>query len=180
MPILRMERNAWLLPVLVLATPMLLPLAGRDRAKSSTATEPEEPSEIASIVDRISANELRMRTKMHEFSPRVETYLQYYKLDPEVGDAATSDDYFFGGLKFSQKNDNKPVEESFLPDTKSEWLRRVPEVLQERVPMDQFAVESLVVDEDNFDRKHYIFDPVRWEYLGDFRCLAIDVRPRRP
>jgi hypothetical protein len=44
--------------------------------------------------------------------------------------------------------------------------------------MNEFAVQSLVVDENNFDREHYIFEPVRWEYLGDVRCLAVDVRPR--
>ncbi len=41
-------------------------------------------------------------------------------------------------------------------------------------------MEPLVVDENNFDRKHYTFEPVRWEYLGDIRCLAIDVHPRAP
>ena len=39
-------------------------------------------------------------------------------------------------------------------------------------------MEALMVDEHNFDRKHYTFEPVRWEYLGDVRCLAIDVHPR--
>ena len=39
-------------------------------------------------------------------------------------------------------------------------------------------MEALVVDENNFDRQHYTFDPVRWEYLGDVRCLVIDVHPR--
>jgi hypothetical protein len=39
-------------------------------------------------------------------------------------------------------------------------------------------VQSLVVDNKNFDRAHYEFEPVRWEYLGDVRCLAIDVHPK--
>jgi hypothetical protein len=159
---------------------MLLPLAGRDRPKPPLATEPSEPSQITSIVDRIIANELQMSTKIREFSPRVETYLQYYRPDPAIGEVAMSDDYFLGGLKFGKKTDNKPEEESFLPDTKAEWLRRLPGMSQERVPIDQFAVEALVVDENNFDRQHYTFDPVRWEYFGDVRCLAIDVHPRNP
>ena len=46
--------------------------------------------------------------------------------------------------------------------------------------LNEFAVEPLVVDENNFDRDHYVFEPVRWEYLGDVHCLAIDVHPRRP
>jgi hypothetical protein len=159
---------------------MLLLSAGPDRPKPPAANEPSEPPEVTSIIDRIIANELQMHNKMQEFSPRVETYLQYYKADAEIGESAISDDYFLGGLTFGKKGENKPVEESFLPDTRSEWLRRLPSMLQERVPMDQFAVESLVVDENSFDRQHYTFDPVRWEYLGDVRCLALDVHPRNP
>ena len=51
-------------------------------------------------------------------------------------------------------------------------------MLQNHLHLNEFAVEPLVVDENNFDRKHYTFEPVRWEYLGDIRCLAIDVHPR--
>jgi len=53
-------------------------------------------------------------------------------------------------------------------------------MLRDHLHMDEFAVEPLVVDENNFDQKHYSFDPVRWEYLGDVRCLAIDIHPRDP
>ena len=35
------------------------------------------------------------------------------------------------------------------------------------------------MDEHHFDRQHYTFEPVRWEFLGDIRCLAIDVHPRQ-
>ena len=46
--------------------------------------------------------------------------------------------------------------------------------------MNEFAVEPLAVDPEDFDRDHYVFEPVRWEKLGDVRCLAIDVHPRKP
>ena len=58
-------------------------------------------------------------------------------------------------------------------------MRLGPEMLKSHLQLDEFAVEPLVVDENNFDRKHYTFEPVRWEYLGDIRCLAIDVHPRK-
>ena len=93
---------------------------------------------------------------------------------------ATNDEYFLGRLKFSKKLDNKAQEASFIPESTAERLRRTPDMLRRHLRMDQFAVEALVVDENNFDRKHYTFDPVRWEYLGDIRCLAIDVHPRDP
>jgi hypothetical protein len=36
----------------------------------------------------------------------------------------------------------------------------------------------MVLDTGQFDRKRYSFEPVRWEYLGDVRCLAIDIHPK--
>ena len=81
---------------------MLLPLAGRDRSKPAKANEQPEPSEITSIVYRIIANEWQCNQKLEEYSPRVETYLQYYQPDPELGDVARNDDYFLGRLKFDQ------------------------------------------------------------------------------
>ena len=53
MPNLRIGRTPWLLPVILLATPMLLPLAGRDKSKPPKTNEPPEPSEIAYIIYRI-------------------------------------------------------------------------------------------------------------------------------
>ncbi|MGO8787879.1 MAG: M48 family metalloprotease [Terriglobia bacterium] len=173
-------RRLGFLAVLIFGAPMLLPLAGRDRSKPRKADTPAEPAQMAAIADRIVANEKQIRTKMHDFSPRVETYLQYYKPDAELGDVATNDDYFLGRLKFSEKIGDKVQETPFLPDTHPGWLRRAPKMLKPHLELDQFGVEPLVVDEDNFDREHYAFDPVRWEYLGDLRCLVVDVFPRDP
>ena len=64
MRILRMGRAAWLLPVLVLATPMLLPLAGGDQSNpGKTEPQPESP-EAASIVNRITAGEKQYNAKL--------------------------------------------------------------------------------------------------------------------
>jgi hypothetical protein len=139
-----------------------------------------EPEEFNAIVYRIVANEWQTRGKLQEFSPRIETYLQYYKPDPELGDVPTNDDYFLGRLKFNKTIENKALEESFIPDTTTEWLLRRPGFMTSPLHLDEFALEPLVVDENRFDRKHYIFQPVRWEFLGDVRCLAIDVQPIDP
>jgi hypothetical protein len=168
-------RVARFLPILVLATPMILPLAGRDRSKPPKVEEQRESPEIVNIIDRIIANETQYYKKLRESSPRVETYLQYYEPEPVLGDVAREDGYFLGSLKFS-----KDAEEvSFIPNSSLGWLRHRPEMLRAHIHMDDFALEPLVVDDkDHFDRKHYTFDPVRWEYLGDVRCLALDVHPR--
>jgi hypothetical protein len=175
-----MGRATWLLPILLLSTPVLLPLAGSDRSKPPKANEQPEAAELTRILYRVIANEWQIRTKLQEYSPRVETYLQYYQPDAELGDVPRNDAYFLGRLKFSEKVNNKVKEASFIPDSAFHRLLRRPEMLREHLHLDEFAVEPLVVDEHNFDRKHYTFEPVRWEYLGDIRCLAIDVHPRNP
>src|ERR1035438_999224 len=178
MSIKQFRRSAWLLPLLVLSSPVLLPLSARHRLNLPEPIEPGDRSEFTAVIYRIIANEWQMRGKMQSLSPRVETYLQYYKPDPEFGDVATNDDYFLGRLKFSQTADSKVTENSFIPDAGADWVRFGRGMLMSHIQMDQFAVEPLVVDEKNFDRKHYSFHPVRWEYLGDVRCLAIDIQPR--
>ena len=175
---IRFGRAAWLVLVIVLATSMVAPLAGRDKSKNSKAVDKPAPAEVTNIIYRIIANEWQTRTKLTEYSPRVETYLQYYQPNSELGDVSTEDSYFLGRLKFSKKLDNKALEESFIPDSTRDWLRRGPEMLRTHLHLNEFAVEPLVVDENDFDQKHYTFEPVRWEYLGDIRCLALDVHPK--
>jgi hypothetical protein len=177
----RIARASVLVLCLSLAAQGGLPRFGRNRSKPPKPVEPPEPAETTKIIYRIIANEWELRTKLADYSPRIETYLQYYKPEPELGDVPTNDQYFLGRLKFSKKLDNKALEASFISDSASDWFHhRSPEMLRAHVQVDQFAVEPLVVDENNFDRKHYKFEPVRWEYLGDARCLAIDVHPLDP
>ena len=68
-----------------------------------------------------------------------------------------------------------PKEGYFVPYHSPSWFR---ETFRPDIRFNEFAVEPLTVDQTNFDRKHYTFEPVRWEYLGDVRCLVIDVHPR--
>ena len=169
-------RAAWFLPVLVLATPMLLPLAGRDKSKApKKVDEQPESAEIANIVRQI-ISENRYNIKLMEYSPRIETYVQYYQPDPELGDVAKNDGMFLGRLKF----DTEEKEVSFIEDSGTVWSRHRPGHPKARLRLDQFAVEPLAVDPQGFDQRHYTFEPIRWEYLGDIRCLAIDVHPRQP
>jgi hypothetical protein len=173
-------RNIWFLVFLIFVTPMISALAGSDRPKPTKPDEPPEIAELTRIVSRITEKEKQIRATLQQYNPRLETYLQYYKLDSELGDDVTNDDYFLGRLRFSQKLEEKAQEMPLIPESKGGLLHRADKTLKEHVQLDEFAVEPLVLDETSFDREHYIFEPVRWVYLGDLRCLAIDVRPRDP
>jgi len=174
MRIFHSGRVAWLL--LVLATPLLLPLVGGDHSKSGRADQPPESPVAVSIIKTIIAREKLYDAKLREYSPRVETYVQYDERDTDLGDVPRKDAYFLGRLQFARN----VKEISFIPDSFFDWLRRRPETLMQHLHLNEFALEPLVVDENNFDRDHYVFEPVRWEYLGNVHCLAIDVHPIRP
>src|SRR5579862_6416146 len=179
---LHVGRATWLLSLFVLVTPIFGLAGGHHHAQPvsdvAAADEPQESPEVASIVKRVIASENLYSVKMMGFSPRIETYVQYYQPDNELGDVATNDSTFLGRLKF----DGEGKEISFVPTSTPDWfVRHNPTKVMGSKPhlqLNGFAMEALMVDEHNFDRKHYTFQPVRWEYLGDVRCLVIDVRPR--
>ncbi|HLY61955.1 MAG TPA: M48 family metalloprotease [Terriglobia bacterium] len=181
MLILRKAHFIGFISFLVFANSMLAPLSARERSKLQNANDPPESSEISSMIDRIIANEKQVEQRILGLSPRIETYIQYDRPDREVGDVATKDEYFLGRLETdsSRSNANPEIKElTFIPDGSSfNWVPR-PSMLRQHLLARNFGVQALVVDYRNFDRKHYLFEPVRWEYLGDVRCLAIDVHLR--
>jgi len=176
----RASRLYWLLPVTILAISMAPPASGSDRSTTSKASGPHAGPQVAGLIYRIISNEWQTRSTMQQYSPRIETYLQYYRPDPMLGDVPTADSYFLGRLKFSSEVINRAKEASFLPEAPVGRVLRHARMLREGLHPDEIALESLVVDERNFDSKHYAFEPVRWEYLGDVRCLAIDIHPLDP
>jgi hypothetical protein len=127
-----------------------------------------ESAELASIINHIISGENEYSRKIVEFSPRVETYIQYVQQDPQLGDVARDDATFLGRLQF----DNAAKEAAFIDVPHAPRLRT-------HLRPDYFALEAVAVDAGAFDREHYTIEPVRWEYLGDVRCLALDVQPRK-
>jgi hypothetical protein len=180
MRFLRIRHATLFLSIFVIAALMLFPVAGRAQSKTQKVDDQAESPEVARIVDRIIAGENEYGQKVKEFSPRVETYIQYFQPPGgELGDKTTDDAYFLGRLKV----DNEAKQVSFIPGPPSDWLTRGLAPLGRpfagpHLFLDDFAIGTLMVDSHSFDRQHYIFEPVRWEYLGDMRCLAINVHPR--
>jgi hypothetical protein len=169
--------RASLLPVLLLATSVVSSLAGAPQSDTGKEDKHPDPPQAAAIINSIIAGEKLYYAKLKQYSPRIETYVQYNSGESDIGEIPRKDAYFLGRLMVAPNAQEKEV--SFIPDTIFDWLRRRPQTFIEHLHMNEMAVEPLVVDENNFDREHYVFEPVRWEYLGEVRCLAIDVHPRR-
>jgi Peptidase family M48 len=125
-------------------------------------------------VDRVVEQENAFIKTMRYFSPLVETYIQNMKPDSELGAVPISDDYFLGKLDLSRGGVN---ERSFVKQARmSGWLDKLTGVYQLHYMPLGFA-QMIFVDESNFDRQHYGFTFVRREFLGEVRCLVIDVAP---
>ena len=174
MHMLQIRRVAGIL-ILVFVTPIVLPLFGKSKTAPPKEDVQPESTELAGMIAHLISGENQYSKKIVEYSPRVETYIQYYQPDPELGDVVRDDALFLGRLKFG----NTDREAAFIEDPSAGWLRYAPH-LRAHLRPDYFALEAVTVDSGAFDQEHYTFEPVRWEYLGDMRCLAIDVRPRRP
>jgi hypothetical protein len=179
----RTGRTTWLLSLVILFIPLTVLAAGRGKKKpvKEAPEEQQESPELAAIVNHVIASENLYNVKLMSFSPRIETYVQYYEPDKELGDVPTHDGIFLGRLKFAGEGQ----EVSFIPSATPDWfVRHVPNPTRvmgssRHLELNGFALEALSVDEHHFDRQHYTFEPVRWEFLGDIRCLAIDVHPRQ-
>src|ERR1043166_9352751 len=94
-------RLIWFFSVLLFATPMLLPLSARNHSKAQASDEEQPESlEISNIINRVIATEHEYDLNLMEYSPRVETYVQYLAPDAELGDKVKDDALFLGRVKF--------------------------------------------------------------------------------
>jgi hypothetical protein len=126
-----------------------------DSGQLPTSTLPSEA--FQQVVDRVVEREHSFVVQMRHMHPLVETYIQNLKYDRDHNVVPVSDEYFLGRLETSNGTDNR----SFMKQ--SGFATRF--------------LHLLMLDED-FQREYYDFALVRREFLGEVRCLVIDVQPK--
>jgi hypothetical protein len=126
------------------------------------------------VLDRIVQREHLFMAQMRHFHPLVETYLQDLKNDHEGNTFPVKDQYFFGRLDLSEG----PEDVSFMgqPGFGRRMMSRLSGVYALHYLPLGFA--QMVVLDPDFQKKYYDFNFVRREFLGELRCLVIDVRPK--
>jgi hypothetical protein len=149
-----------------------------------TASSPEERSagagELDQLVDRFVAQEARNLAKLREFTPMVETYVQLYRSDKDLGRVPVADHYFLGRASF--KSGIK--EEDFLSTPQASLTAKIVhrfldlEVHNRASWVPAGFAQMAVIDFSGFDRQHYQFTFQHREFLGELRCLVFDVVPR--
>ncbi|HEY2120994.1 MAG TPA: M48 family metalloprotease [Candidatus Acidoferrum sp.] len=137
----------------------------------ATGQQPGTPSEIA---DKVVAQEQSEVKLLRQYSPLVETYIQYFRLDKQLMTVPDGDKYFLGRAKLAKGVELEPLEyESGLKRKLSEDWREFANT--GFVPGG--FLQMIYVDTSGFDREHYKFEYIRREFLGEVRCLVFDVGP---
>ncbi len=148
---------------------------------TTTSTPPAQSTESApmpaltlnDVLDRVVQREHYFMAQMRHMHPMVETYLQDLKNDANGNPFPVKDEYFLGRLDMS----DGPDDISFVgqPGFGHRMLSKLTGVYSlHYLPM---GFAQMVVLDSDFQKKYYHFSFVRREFLGDIRCLVIDVVP---
>jgi hypothetical protein len=145
------------------------------------ATTEQASSSAASfdqVIDRSIEREHLFMAQMKHLHPLVETYLQNLKEDKDLGvPVPSSDVYFLGRLDMSEGTDDR----NFTSPTTSGLGKRMISKLANVYSMKflPLGFAQMVVLDQDFQRKYYDFTFVRREFLGEIRCVVVDLAPKK-
>ncbi|MGD0212773.1 MAG: M48 family metalloprotease [Terriglobales bacterium] len=150
-------------------------LSTRDAAAQQAATA---ASSFDQVIDRAVEREHFFIAQMKQLHPLVETYLQNLKQDKEIdAPVPTSDVYFLGRLDMSEGTDDRTFTSPTTAGLGKRMLSKLKNVYSMRFLPLGFA-QMVILDQD-FQRKYYDFTFVRREFLGEVRCVVMDVAPKK-
>jgi hypothetical protein len=130
------------------------------------------------VIDRAIEREHVFMSQMRQLHPLVETYLQNLKPDKDLNAATPSSDvYFLGRLDMSNGTDDRAFVSPTTAGLGKRMLSKLGDVYTMKFLPLGFA-QMAVLDAD-FQRKYYDFTFVRLEFLGEVRCIVIDVAPKK-
>jgi len=112
--------------------------------------------------------------QMRHMHPMVETYLQNLKNDDTGNVIPVKDQYYLGRLDMS----DGPEDVSFVgqPGFGLRIVHKLTGIYSLHFLPMGFA--QMVLLDTDFQKKYYNFTFVRREFLGEIRCLVIDVQPK--
>ena len=140
----------------------------------SAAPLPPAAITLNDVLDHVVQREHLFMAQMRHMHPLVETYLQDLKNDQAGNPIPVKDRYFLGRLDMS----DGPEDVSFVgqPGFGRRMLNKMTGVYALHFLPLGFA--QMVVLDTDFQKRYYDFNFVRREFLGELRCLVIDVKPK--
>jgi len=132
------------------------------------------PPTFNDVLDHVVQREHYFMAQMRHMHPMIETYLQDLKNDTGGNAIPVGDQYYLGRLDMSEG----PEDTSFVgqPGFGHRLLRKLTGIYSLHFLPMGFA--QMVILDSDFQRKYYNFNFVRREFLGEVRCLVIDVQPK--
>jgi hypothetical protein len=127
------------------------------------------------IINKVVAQEQSEVQLLRQYSPLVETYIQYFRLDQQL-DAALpdGDKYFLGRAHLANGVQLEPLDRGI--GLKSKFSEGWREFVNNGFDPAGF-LQMIYLDRSGFNRQHYKFEYLRREFLGEVRCLVFDVAP---
>ncbi len=158
------------------SAPALQPqLSTRDAATQQAAAA---ATSFDQVIDRAVEREHFFNAQMKQLHPLVETYLQNLKDDKDLGTTVPNSDlYFLGRLDMTNGADDRTFTSPTTGGLGKRMLSKLSSVYTLKFMPLGFA-QMVVLDED-FQRKFYDFTFVRREFLGEVRCIVLDVAPKK-
>ena len=132
------------------------------------------PSSFDQVLDRIVEREHFFVAQMRHLHPLVETYIQNMKSDKEMGAVPVGDHYFLGRLDMSNGTEDRSF--TTRPGLARRMLTNLTSLYSLHFLPLGFA--QMVMLDDDFQKKYYNLTFVRREFIGETRCLVIDVQPK--
>jgi hypothetical protein len=130
------------------------------------------------VIDRAVEREHFFMAQMKQLHPLVETYLQNLKDDKDSGTVVPESDlYFLGRLDMTNGADDRTFNSPTTGGLGKRMLNKLSGVYSLKFLPLGFA--QMVVMDDDFQRKYYDFTFVRREFLGEVRCIVLDVAPKK-
>jgi hypothetical protein len=152
--------------------------SSESNGSSNRETPRSEPKSFDEIIDRLVEREHLLLARMVGFRPIMETYLQNLQSDSRGNIGPLNDQYFVGHL--STGHGPKGVSFIWQEEPGVSRLRRSLKKLADlyAIHFEPLGFANMVVPDTDFSKVNYSFSLVRREFLGDVRCLVIDVQPK--
>ena len=148
--------------------------AAEATSQAQGTIRPQQPLTPEAVLDRIIAQEQAEVGLVRQYSPLVETYIQYIRPDKMTGAAPDGDKYFLGRAELSRGVDLMPLDKE--AGLKHKVLGSWSEFFSSEF-LPRGFLQMIFLDMTSFDQQHYRIEYVRREFLGEVRCLVFDVDP---
>ena len=154
----------------------------------------EQTAALDKLVDRIVAEERAFVAHLSSRTPLLEIYIQETSSSDHL--TSTGDHYFLGRMGLSGRLTYTPIAPrqpdgkegkgpkklaNFFPAGLGQMMFLDKDGKAKKNPVTFYPAgfgQMMFIDTDDFDRGTYKFEYVRREFLGEIRCLVLDVAPK--